>query len=109
MYTKFACSIGSGGNNSTLISFAADYYGFVLERRVEKLLDRHEERVHIDVADKAVHECGFQVNLSEWLRSPGVIPLDQILLQCRSRLVIASRELVQGIDIPAPSIDDRHA
>src|SRR6266436_1245573 len=51
MDAKSSRLVGCRRNNAALIALAADHDGFSSQSRIEQLLHRHEERVHVEVED----------------------------------------------------------
>src|SRR5438067_5213758 len=52
---EFSRAIRGGSYHAPLISLTSDNNGLALERGVEQLLDRNEERVHVDMANQPLH------------------------------------------------------
>src|ERR1700677_610983 len=51
MHSEFARFVRCRRNYAPLVALPSDDYGFALQRGIEQLFHRDEERVHIDVKD----------------------------------------------------------
>ena len=53
MHTELAGLVGCGGDNTTLMLLPTDNYGLSFQRKIEELLDRDKESVHVYVKDRS--------------------------------------------------------
>ena len=56
VYPESSGGIGSGRNHAALIRAAADNDGLAFQARIEKLFDRHEKGIHIDVKNSSFRQ-----------------------------------------------------